>query len=81
MIRDYSGKTMDEWFTLRRWKAFLLTIPAGKTIIRECESYRDVQAIRVTASALNSNPDCGVRFSVKTEAYNERCVVVEAKRK
>lgn len=81
MIRDYSNKTADEWFASGKWTGFLMNIPAGKSITKECRSSRDIPAIRTTAAMLSNNPECGLRFSVGTDVNNERLVTVEAKRK
>ncbi len=80
--KDYSSKTADEWFSMKKWTGFLMTIPVGRTIDKECDSVRDVLAIRSTAGGLSGakNP-CGRRFSVTTDVNNERKIFVTAYKK
>ncbi len=80
--KDYSTKTADEWFSLKKWKGFLLTIPLGRVVTKECDSVRDVLAIRSTAGALSGqNDECDRRFSVMTGIDNERVINVTATKK
>lgn len=81
MIRDYSNKTADEWFALKKWTGFLVQLQVDRPFARECESVRDILAIRAKAAALVSNPEFDRKISVKTDPYNEKIVIVETKRK
>lgn len=81
MIRDYSSKTADEWFALKKWTGFLMQLPIGRPVMKECESARDLLAIRAVAANLSTSQDCGLRFSVRTEAENEKIIIVEVTKK
>ena len=80
--KDYTKKTADEWFASKKWTAFLMTVPLGRTIDRECESAREVLAIRAIAGGLSgANSNCERRFSVTTDVNNERRIFVTAYKK
>jgi hypothetical protein len=80
--KDYSARTADEWFSMKKWTAFLMTIPLGRTIDKECESVREVLAIRAVAGNLSGqNSSCERRFSVTTDVINEKKVFVTASKK
>lgn len=77
--KDYASKTADEWFSLKKWTGFLMTIPVGRTIDKECDNVRDVLALRSTAGKL-SNPKnfCKRRFSITTDPNNEKRIFATA---
>lgn len=80
--KDYSAKTADEWFASKKWTAFLMTIPLGRVVDKECESAREVLAIRAVAGGLSGakNP-CERRFSVTTDVNDEKRIFVTAYKK
>jgi len=80
--KDYTTKTADEWFSLKKWSGFLMTIPLGRTVSKTCESARDILNIRATAGYLASKErDCGRRFIVSTDQDNELVMYVTALKK
>lgn len=79
--KDYSTKTADEWFSLKKWTGFLMTIPLGRTVQKDCDSMRDVLALRSTASNLSTAYSCGRKFSITTDVENELKVFVTATKK
>lgn len=79
--KDYSTKTADEWFSLKKWTGFLMTIPLGRTVQKDCESMRDVLALRSTASNLSTADRCGRKFSITTDVGSELRVYVTATKK
>lgn len=80
-IKDYSTKTADEWFSLKKWTGFLMSLPLGRTVSKDCESLRDVLALRSTASTISNADNSGRRFSVTTDVNDERKVFVTATKK
>ena len=81
--KDYSTKTADEWFILKKWTAFLMTIPLDRPIVKECESVREVLAIRAVAATLSNDtdPERDRVFSVKTTPDNEKMICINATKK
>lgn len=79
--KDYSTKTADEWFSLKKWTGFLMTIPLGRTVQKDCESMRDVLALRSTASTISNADGSGLKFSVTTDVGDELKVYVTATKK
>lgn len=79
--KNYSTKTADEWFSLKKWTGFLMTIPLGRTIQKDCESMRDVLALRSTASTISQADSSARRLSVTTDVYCELRVYVTATKK
>lgn len=80
---DYSTKTADEWFSLKKWTAFLMRLPVGRIVSKDCATVREALVIRATASGLSSAPAerCPNRFSVKTDPDNERRIFVSTEKK
>ena len=75
--RDYSGKTAVEWLAERKWTAFLMRIPIGKTKGYPCHSANDVMSIRATASMMSSDPNCERKFSVVAD-FDTKIITVTA---
>lgn len=81
-MKDYTTKTADEWFSLKKWTGYLMTLPLGRTDSRDCKSYREVLAIRSTAGLLSGpKVDCGRTFSVTTDKDDELKIFVKAEKK
>ncbi len=79
--KDYSTKTADEWFSLKKWTGFLMTIPLGRTIQKDCDCMRDVLALRSTASTISNSDSSKRKFSVTTDVDNELRVFITAIKK
>ncbi len=78
--KDYSSKTAKEWLALRKWKAFLLSVPLDKSIGYPCEDSNSLMSIRVTASILNKDPECDRSFKI-TADFDTKVVTVTATNK
>lgn len=80
--KDYTTKTADEWFSLKKWSGFLMTIPLGRSVIKTCDNMREVLSIRATAAYLSGEGrDCGRTFSIETDVSDERKIVIKAQKK
>ena len=49
-----------------------MSLPLGRTVSKDCESLRDVLALRSTASTISNADNSGRRFSVTTDVNDER---------
>lgn len=74
-IKDYSGKTAEEWLAERKWTGFLLSVPIGSETEYRVMDSNDAMSIRATASMLNHNINCNRRFRVKVN-FDTRIVTV-----
>ena len=81
--RDYTTKTADEWFSLKKWTGFLMRLQVGRTVDKECNNIRDLLAIRAVAATLSSAPieDCPYKYSVTTNTENALKIYVKASKK
>ena len=78
--KDYSAKSYDEWFEQGKWTAFLLTIPLGRVIVKDCKSYRDVLSLRSVAGGISGSKDpCGRKISVTTDTEPNKALTVYIK--
>lgn len=65
--KDYSNKTAKEWLAERKWTAFLMQVPLGKTLPYLVANANDINCIRSTASMLNTDTDCDRSFVVSVD--------------
>lgn len=75
--KDYSCRSAAEWLADRKWTGFLMSLPARKKSKKyPVQDANDAMSIRVTASTLNSNPDCDRRYEVKVD-YDLKIVEIK----
>lgn len=77
--KDYTSKTAEEWFSLKKWTGFLMRLPFGRTLPFTCDSVREVLRIRATAGAIAKNGDRS--FKVSMDANNEKMFYITANKK
>ena len=67
--KDYTTKTADEWFSLKKWTAYLMQIPIGKNDGRVCETTADLLSLRSTATMLSAKDkeECDRAFDVSID--------------
>ena len=63
--KDYSAKTADEWFSEKKWTAFLMSLPLGRTRDYTCDNYTEINKIRTIASMLTKRGE-DRKFSITT---------------
>lgn len=78
--KDYSTKTAKEWLAERKWTAFLMQVPLGKTQPYLVADANDLNSIRSTASMLNKDQDCDRTFVVSVD-FGTAVIAVTATKK
>lgn len=66
-IKDYSSKTAEEWFSLKKWTGFLMRLPLGRARVFQCDTFGELLKIRATASWLSGREGCDRAFSITTQ--------------
>jgi len=78
--RDYSKKTATEWFNIRKWTGFLMTLPLNKTQSFICDEASHLMTIRSTASMLSNNKECDRVFKISAN-FDKKEIIITANKK